>query len=303
MKIEQHNRQKSTYKMGVNIFSDLSGEEYLALFGGHPETQSWKGFFKSLKIKATRFFRSYQPEPPVESSAQSALKLTSRSFDELSKKQVDWVAAGALNPVRSQANCGSCFAFATVSAVEAAYFIKHGKLIELSEQHMLDCGVQSEFEIGGCSYGAVPEACDSYIRKYGLQLQSDYPYFGEDRVCKRDKEPAVRIKATNNKITNTIELLEEVIHGPVTVFIEHNMEFQSYHTGVLDLKYPCGFKPNHMVSVVGFDLTADPPFIKLRNSHGQTVGEGGYIRVALAGPEDVGFCGITSVAFRPILAD
>jgi len=65
---------------------------------------------------------------------------------------VNWVTAGAVAPVKDQGQCGSCWAFSSVSVLESAYHIsahKTGTVTQFSEQQLVDC-VKSCY---GCSGG------------------------------------------------------------------------------------------------------------------------------------------------------
>jgi len=54
-------------------------------------------------------------------------------------KYVNWTSKGAVTPVKNQYDCGDCWAFSAVGALEGLYAISYGQLISMSEQQLSDC--------------------------------------------------------------------------------------------------------------------------------------------------------------------
>lgn len=65
-------------------------------------------------------------------------------------KSVDWNATGLVTPARDQGGCGSCWAFAANSLVEAVIRKKNISNAILGPQQMVDCKPKGT---NGCSYG------------------------------------------------------------------------------------------------------------------------------------------------------
>lgn len=73
-------------------------------------------------------------------------------------------------PMKNQQSCGSCWAFAGIATVEAAYYQKNQKIISLSEMQMTACAKQR-----GCGGGWMYHVYD-YGKSKGIALEKDYPY-------------------------------------------------------------------------------------------------------------------------------
>lgn len=88
---------------------------------------------------------------------------------------VDWRDWGLINPVRAQGSCGSCYAFAAVTALETTYAIKYGALNEYSEQQLVDC----QMTAFGCA-GGFYSLSFFYWFEEGVNMRDQYVYESGD---------------------------------------------------------------------------------------------------------------------------
>jgi len=87
-----------------------------------------------------------------------------------------------MTPVRDQAGCGSCWAFASVGAIEGKYKIEQGSSfarLDLSEQDLVSCS-----HAGSCMGGWHSTALD-YIKNTGIVEESCLSY--QSRNCTYNK--------------------------------------------------------------------------------------------------------------------
>jgi C1A family cysteine protease len=263
--IAEHNSMNGSFTLGHNKFSDWTDAEYKRLLG----------FKKGNKrmVKAT----------------QPTILDVSDIPDE-----IDWRKKGAVNAVKDQGQCGSCWAFSATCAIEGAHFKQTGTLLSLSEQQLVDCDAQSD----GCNGGLQEYAMD-YLEKNQQETESDYPYKAADGKCQTDaSEGKVLVAQIHDVKPESVDQLKAAIaQGPVSVTIEADKTvFQMYSGGIFDSTL-CGTDLDHAVTAVGYGSDVDRDYYIVRNSWGASWGEQGYIRILAT--KGKGICGIQQVSLWP----
>lgn len=101
--------------------------------------------------------------------------------------ELDWRYEGAVSRVKRQGRCGACWAIAAAGALEGASAIQTKKLVELSEQQILDCASMNPFRSGKCDGGYISEAL-RYGQTTLIATRDNYPYLGFNNTCRRISE-------------------------------------------------------------------------------------------------------------------
>jgi len=102
--------------------------------------------------------------------------------------------------------------------MEGAYFLKTGKLLNFSEQELVDCS--KSYGNMGCNGGLMPNAF-YYIEDNQLGLEADYPYVGRDQNChKKSGGNRYGISGFKYAGSSVSQLLNSVNRQPVAVAFE-----------------------------------------------------------------------------------
>lgn len=269
--IDDRNKVVSNYWLGLNEFSDLSHQEF-------------KNKYLGLKVDLSQRRESSEEE------------FTYRDVDL--PKSVDWRKKGAVTPVKNQGQCGSCWAFSTVAAVEGINQIVTGNLTSLSEQELIDCDTTYN---NGCNGGLMDYAFSFIVKNGGLHKEEDYPYIMEESTCEMKKEvtDVVTINGYHDVPQNNEQsLLKALANQPLSVAIEASgRDFQFYSGGVFDGH--CGSELDHGVSAVGYGTSKGLDYIIVKNSWGAKWGEKGFIRMKRNIGKSEGICGLYKMASYP----
>ena len=234
--IREHNAEAEVhgFRLGVNAYADLDDAEFKALLGNH-----------------------HQP------SAHVADELRHGGLAAL-PPAVDWRAKNAVSEVKTQGNCGACWAFSVTGAIEGAYAIATGALRSLSEQQLIDCSTSTGN--GGCHGGTQANAFLYAIGNKGLDSEKEYTYDASDDPCWTAAEK--RVVATVDSAVHVppndeAALAAAVAIAPTAVSIAASPQFRLYKTGTFKGAMTCGNTSaslDHAVLAVGY--TADAWIVK-----------------------------------------
>jgi KDEL-tailed cysteine endopeptidase len=254
------------FTMGVNQFTDLTPEEFKAQYVGGLKAEVGSYGCKTFSSSA--------------SGAPSA---------------IDWRNKGAVTSVKDQGQCGSCWTFSATGAVEGAWAISKGQLIDLSEEQLVECATGREYGSHGCNGGQM-EGAFKYVVENGQCSLSSYPYTsgtGQSGSCKSCSAVAHMSSCSDVKPNDQISLKGAVAQQPVAIAIEADTKyFQSYSSGVLTSS-TCGTSLDHGVLTVGYGEENGIKYWLVKNSWGTSWGDKGYVKIGRSdSTNDPGICGI-----------
>jgi len=277
--INKHNEVISSYSLGMNAFGDLTSNEFRSRNNGNRYDYQNNGY-QSRRNSSLVLTNDYPPS------------LDWRSHRNNPSHRV------AVTSVKNQGQCASCYAFASVGAIEGAWALSNGSLISLSPQQLVDCS--SPFNNSGCDGGSITNAFEYVMMTGGIDSDEQYPYKAYEGDC-AIVEPyeANIIRYVNVTANSDRSLFEAVQKGPVAVSIEADIStFQFYSGGVYD-DVECGTNLDHGVLVVGYGVLESQLYWIVKNSWSAAWGLEGYIYMARI--DGVGECGINMQPSYPVV--
>jgi len=226
---------------------------------------------------------------------------------ELPKEKM-WDSLETFQYTKNQASCGSCWAIASATVLEAHHEIYNGAHRVFSTQQIVDCTENPKHcgGDGGCK-GATAELAMEWVLKNGLADAVDIPYKGTDGACtvgKKNSTALVEVSAPlggaafnmlgwsvlpKNQYEPLARALAET--GPVAVSVAAG-EWFSYESGIFN---GCGKDAviDHAVTAIGYGEENGTKYWTIMNSWGDDWGEdSGRIRLERHDKGD--YCGMNN---------
>jgi cathepsin B len=194
-----------------------------------------------------------------------------------------------IHPIRDQAQCGSCWAFAASEALSDRFCIASSgaKNVVLSPQYLVDCDTSSY----GCN-GGYPNLAWRFMQQRGLPLDSCVPYTAKDGTCPSKcadgSAPVFYKAATVASYTTPASIQAAVVAGgPIEVAFTVYQDFMSYTSGVY-IHTSGGVLGGHAVKLIGWGVSGSQNYWICANSWNTNWGLQGFFWIGF------GQCGIDS---------
>lgn len=260
--IEKHNKEDHPWKADHNQFSDKTEEEKNSHLGYKDDDDRSSGFNSAL-----------------------ARELDGENDRQL-PTQLDLRTSTCMPAIKDQGNCGSCWAFAAVAAVEYARCKKTGSLVNLSEQQLVSCDLNSS----GCNGGSYRYAWYYYMKTNGSMTATSYPYtsgtttvtgtcysYSKANVFAYTSSYA-DIDSVNGNQTLIMQALNSKGVLGTSLYVINS--FFSYSSGVYDDVACPSTGSNHAVNMVGYGTTSTGiQYWIVRNSWNTWWGQSGYFLI------------------------
>lgn len=243
---------------------------------------------KDGKMQLDKYRLSMQKAAGINPAIQKILQeIQSASSCKANAAAYDARNQNYMTVAKAQGNCGSCWAFAGVSILEAGYMRVNKMTIDASEQELLNCAYGYNRDMN-CSQGGWIDKTVAWIVDHGITSETQVPYVTADQSCNNFTDKMYGaiswgfVSETNPGMPTKEEIKQAICeHGPVASRMwVYSEAFTAYdgQGNVYSETFPANVnadqKRGHFVTICGWDDAKGAWLIK--NSWGADWGESGY---------------------------
>jgi cathepsin L len=268
-KLDSQRTANMTFRMGYTTALDRNLQELTGAKKGPPP-----GDLKAKMQRADKAMEVYRQLRSAERlpAPGASCNPTAKTFS--------WRKLNKVTPVKDQGVCGSCWAFSSAAAYESSNAILNNKLVDASEQDLMDCS-----EGTNCIGNWVQNAFARLITA-GTTTERKRPYAGQVQQCAANLDRPYRavvwapLDAEWSRVMTLAEIKSNLCeYGPLVAHIYATPSFLAYVSGVYTQFEPVTHESEgyHAIIITGWDENQQAWEIK--NSWGTGWGLGGFGRV------------------------
>ncbi|KAL4431181.1 hypothetical protein ABPG75_006437 [Micractinium tetrahymenae] len=278
-------------KRGIKYFRGMTP------FSDQPFLETYNRFLmKRANPTRARVYRQTSSSAAAAGAAQGG---TVQAAAAAIPDEWDWRDLAVVPKIRPpQGDCGSCYAYAAIAALEVKVKIDgtdDGP--NLSEQQAVDCVNAARGYSSALCNGGYPEEVFNYVSNSFAATEVAYRYTAHNGTCRAStvsKAGAITLSPSPGflAVPGRPPAIASAVRmrGPVTVYFNVEESFLSYTSGIYPASACRSDGINHAMVIVGYSLAER--YLILRNSWGETWGEGGYARMEMAQAGNNGSCGM-----------
>jgi C1A family cysteine protease len=203
----------------------------------------------------------------------------------------NWVTS-----VKDQGDCGSCWAFGSIAALESLALITRNTpdrvgtkdTIDLSEQDLVSCcTISNGYSCHGCTSGDLYQTY-RFLQDFGAPNEKCFPYQALelpcDQRCRNWADNAIKISGWTPVDHDLISLKKAIARHPITACFNVFSDFFYYRKGIYK-RVSEDYAGVHAICIVGWN-DKNKCFI-VKNSWGAKWGESGFFRIAYSQVDDL----------------
>lgn len=260
------------WRAGMTGLSRKTFEEKREIFGGRVPNLAGFDYYVGGIFITPNYLQDAERTSPLLSSGLV------NTWDWRNRHGKNWISS-----VKDQANCGSCWAFATIGALESYINLYYNQIFnyDLSEQELVSCSSSN-----GCLNGSIENAMH-YIEQNGIVLENCFSYSATNGDCDdKCSNPSEIISLTGNgqvhHFPSQDDLKRVLFRSPIAISVlswSHALVLIGYKT--LEAGDKIFYHHNTWIT-----LSADSPYIGqtawlVKNSWGTNWGDDGYAYLLL----------------------
>lgn len=276
---ENLEKRNIPWRAGETSISQMTYEEKKAMFGGEVPNLGGFEYYKGGIFVMPNYKQQTADNGIATISATEEEDPYVQEWDWRNRHGKNW-----MTPVKFQAACNSCWAFAAAGTLEAYINLYYNQLlnIDLSEQELVSCAPTPNGG-KGCDGNNFFYAAD-YIKENGIINEEAFPYTATNNNCSnKSSNPTERFFITgytDNLLRypqNIPTIKRELFTSPLAITIldwNHDMVLTGYKT----------LKEGDVISLPGYqtdtlrqgDSAIGKTALLVKNSYGDWWGEDGY---------------------------